>query len=357
MLVTTMQRFFYGAIAAGLICLAFVLLKPVLTPVVLSGVLAYALNPMVKWLTKHMSVPRTVAASLVLLLLFSIVMAALGLVLPLLLKQAWALVQQFPTYVSQLPFNNIPLPRFIHQAVGDLSALPWQQWLDSYGDTGVQALQQVGKNANQSLQHLATVVSYMLLVPLLIFYWLRDSTLLLNNIQMLVPPWLRTTLSPPFTDINELLGVFLRGQLSVMVVLGTFYAVGLAIIGLEFGVLIGFIAGLISIVPYLGSLIGVVIAGVVAYLQFNAWLPLLAVSFVFIAGQLLEGFVLTPTLIGNKIGLHPAAVLLTVMLGGYWFGFTGVLLALPMTAIALVFVRYAITAYLHSSWYQDGRQP
>jgi predicted PurR-regulated permease PerM len=153
------------------------------------------------------------------------------------------------------------------------------------------------------------------------------------------------------------LGAFLRGQLSVMVALGVFYGVGLWLAGISVGPLIGMVAGLISFVPYLGAITGVIMAIIAALVQYQDWFHLLLVLAVFGIGQLIEGYVLVPKLVGDKIGLHPVAVIFAVLAGGELFGFLGVLLALPVASVVMVVLRYLYERYTHSDFYRQGMQP
>jgi predicted PurR-regulated permease PerM len=152
---------------------------------------------------------------------------------------------------------------------------------------------------------------------------------------------------------DEVLSAFLRGQLTVMLALGTIYTVGLWIVGLELALLIGMIAGLVSFVPYLGFIVGILAAGIAAVMQFQEVLPLLYVAIVFMVGQSLEGMLLTPLLVGEKIGLHPVAVIFAVLAGAQLFGFFGILLALPVTAVVMVLLRYTHERYVGSTLYAE----
>jgi predicted PurR-regulated permease PerM len=148
-----------------------------------------------------------------------------------------------------------------------------------------------------------------------------------------------------------MLAAFIRGQLMVMFALATIYTVGLSFIGLELALLLGVIAGIVSFVPYLGLIVGISLAGAAAFLQFNEWLPVIWVAVVFGVAQAIEGMVLTPRFVGERIGLHPVAVIFAVLAGGQLFGFTGVLLALPVAAVIMVLLRHAHQRYLDSELY------
>jgi predicted PurR-regulated permease PerM len=191
------------------------------------------------------------------------------------------------------------------------------------------------------------------LIPVVTFYLLRDWDVLVARIRELLPRQQEPTVVKLAKNSDEVLGQFLRGQLAVMVALGTIYTVGLWIVGLDLALLVGMIAGLVSFVPYLGFIVGIVLAGVAALMQFGDAVYLLYVAIVFGIGQVLEGMVLTPLLVGDKIGLHPVAVIFAVMAGGQLFGFVGILLALPVAAVVVVILRHFREVYTASELYGD----
>ncbi len=172
--------------------------------------------------------------------------------------------------------------------------------------------------------------------------------------QKLLPRRIAVDVSGLAREIDEVLGAFLRGQFMVMLALGVIYAIGLWLVGLQAAFLIGMLAGLLSIVPYLGSFVGLAVAIGVALFQFGDWPHALLVLLVFAVGQSLEGMVLTPKLVGDRIGLHPVAVIFAVLAGGQLFGFLGILLALPVAAALNVVARHAHEIYQHSALYRDG---
>jgi len=186
---------------------------------------------------------------------------------------------------------------------------------------------------------------------LVAFYLLRDWDLLVAKVRDLLPRHIEPTISKLARESDGVIGAFLRGQFIVMSALGVIYSVGLSLIGLEFSLLIGLLAGLISFVPYLGLITGVLAASVVALLQFHSFLSIVWVLAVFGIGQLISDFLLTPLLVGDRIGLHPVAVMFAVLAGGHLFGFFGILLALPVAAVIVVILRHVLNEYLNSNFY------
>jgi predicted PurR-regulated permease PerM len=203
---------------------------------------------------------------------------------------------------------------------------------------------------------LIQVMSTICLVPVLSFYFLRDWDVLVARVDALLPRTIQPTVARLAGESNEMLGGFLRGQLSVMVSLGIIYTAGLWMVGLDLALLVGFVAGMVSFVPYLGAITGLSLSLVAALVQFGDGKHVLMVFGVFAFGLTMESYVLVPRLVGNKIGMHPAGVIFAVMAGGELFGFLGVLLALPVSAIAMVLLRYAHERYTASALYA-GRAP
>ena len=195
------------------------------------------------------------------------------------------------------------------------------------------------------------LLSLLLITPVVAFYMLRDWHTFLNKVDGLLPKLYKKSIRQMAKEINNILAGFIRGQLSVCVILGTFYSVGLYIVGLELGVLVGFLAGLISFIPYVGSISGFVVSLAIAFAQFDTIGPVLQVVAVFMVGQFFEGNFLTPKLVGENVGLHPVWVMFALLAGGVLLGFLGLMIAVPVAAIIGVLVRYAIENYKKSSLY------
>ncbi len=195
----------------------------------------------------------------------------------------------------------------------------------------------------------------LLLIPVVMFYLLRDWHGVLKGTRQLLPRRMEPTATGLLRECDEVLSAFLRGQLIVMIALGILYTIGLSIVGLDLALLIGMISGLVSIVPYLGFIVGIASASIAAIFQFHDLIHVVYVAIVFIIAQSIEGMVLTPLLIGDKIGLHPVAVIFAILAGGQLFGFVGILLALPVAAVVMVFIRHFRRKYMESRLYQ--KQP
>jgi predicted PurR-regulated permease PerM len=239
---------------------------------------------------------------------------------------------------------RVPIARYID--ANYLLTLLQEHWQEAGGIAAIV----LGRLSDSGLA-LVALLANIALVPVLTFYFLRDWDVMVGQVRNLLPRPMLPVATRLARESDEVLGSFLRGQFSVMVSLGTIYAVGLWAVGLDLGLLIGFVAGLISFVPYLGAFFGISAAILATLVQHGDAMHLLLVLAVFSVGQTLESFVLVPWLVGDRIGLHPVAVIFAIMAGGTLFGFLGVLLALPVAAVSMVMLRYAHEHYRRSELY------
>ena len=338
----------FTAILIGLLYL----LGPVLTPFLFSALLAYLGDPLidrleVRKLSRSWAVTLTFGAIILGLLLL------LLLLIPLSAHQFKALLHKLPAYLDWFQTSIVP---WLNDALG---LDPTLFELGQVRDRLLAYAREIGDLASgllESLRASSTVVftwiANLVLVPVVTFYLLRDWDLLVARARELLPRSIEPTVSELARESDEVIGAFLRGQFIVMGALGIIYSVGLAIIGLEFSLLIGMLAGLVSFVPYLGLIVGILAASIAALLQFHSFLSLIPVLIVFGVGQLISDFFLTPALVGDRIGLHPVVVMFAVLAGGHLFGFFGILLALPVAAVIAVLLRHAHDEYLRSKLYQ-----
>lgn len=329
------------------------LLGPILMPFVLGAAMAYLGDPIVDRLELR-GFSRTGGVVLVFVLFTLLGLGLLLVMLPLLIDQVGEAVRRLPQLLdwlqsTALPKIGVSLPensRLDAESLRQLVVSNWGQ-VGGYVQNAVASLSRGGMSA------IATGLN-LVMVPVVTFYLLRDWDLLVARIDEHLPRKHQPTIERFLRDADSVLGSFIRGQLLVMTALATIYSLGLWIVGLKLALLVGLLAGLLSFVPYLGTLLGVVMAVVAVLLQSPGLIPLAGVAVVFTVGQLLEGAVLTPLLVGDKIGLHPVAVIFAVMAGGQLFGFVGVLVALPVAAVLAVAVRRASALWLASAAYREG---
>ena len=320
------------------------LLSPILTPFVAAGLLAYVGDPLVDRF-ERMRVPRGLAVAIVFILLLLLLGALTLLVVPLARGQVELLLAKLPEYVNWIESRILPHVLETLDLAGSGEDVGLAAFLEKHGTKvagfATTALASVSKSGSA----LITVVLNLLLIPVLTFYLMRDWDIIMERLAALIPADRRGTAVDLARQTDRALGGFLRGQLMVMLGLGLIYATGLGIIGIDYWLAIGTVAGLVSFVPYLGFVVGIGLAGLTALVQMQSWVALVGVIIVFGIGQLIEGTLLTPRLVGDRIGLHPVMVIFAVMAGGQLFGFFGILLALPAAAVVTVLVRFAYGHY------------
>ena len=320
------------------------LLAPVLTPFIAAGLLAYMGDPLADRLQK-LKIPRTLAVVIVFLSTFLFLALLVLLVGPLIKTQISALFQALPDIARQIEQVWLPtLLGWLNVEPGDDVGVGafLARYSDMVGSWSGKILMGVGKSGGV----LAAAVLSLFLIPIITFYMLRDWDSFTSHLSALLPESQRETVLELARETDEVLGAFLRGQILVMLALATIYSIGLTLVGLKFAIAIGVVAGLVSFVPYLGFVFGIGLAGLTVILEPNPILNLVGVVATFTIAQLIEGSVLTPKLVGDRIGLHPVIVIFAVSAGGQLFGFFGILLALPAAAVLSVLIRFAYHRYL-----------
>lgn len=337
----------------GLFIAAAWLLSSVLLPFVAGLALAYFLNPVTTWLQRR-GVNRLVAslATITLTLLLGILLMLL--VLPIFGSQLAAFIQRLPEYIGKL--QNL--------LTGEGESAAWLR--DFVGDrlpsiqSGVNELVSQGAAYMLTLiqglwtggQALLSVFSLLVITPVVAFYILNDWYSMVAKVDSWLPVRHRATIRDIAAQMDGAIAGFVRGQSLVCLILGSFYAVSLTMTGLNFGFVIGFVSGIISFIPYVGSLTGLVLAAGVAIVQFFPDYSMIAIVIgIFVFGQFVEGYILSPKLVGDSVGLHPVWLMFALLAFGYLLGFLGLLLAVPLAAAVGVLVRFAINQYLESPLY------
>ncbi len=326
------------------------LLAPVLTPFVVAAVLAYVLHPLVERLAAR-RVPRVLAVSLVEVAAIIAVLAVVLLIVPILSKQLPQLREQIPMFAERLNSGLSPwLARFGIEVSLDTATI--KAFVFKYLDANLEEwIATALSSARIGGSILLAVVGNLLLVPMVLFYLLMDWPNLMRRIGLLVPPRMAVGVAGFFEECDAMLGQYLRGQLLVMLTLAIFYSAGLALFGFDLAVPVGVFTGLAVFVPYVGFGLGLALALISGVLQFTGWHGLVGVAVVYGTGQVLESFVLTPRLVGERIGMNPLTVIFALLAFGHLFGFVGVLIALPVSAVLVVAVRRLRKLYLASDLY------
>lgn len=347
----------FWLIAAVALVLLIGLLKEILLPFVAGIVLAYSLNPLADRLERW-GVARIAASALIVALLMVGIVLAFVYLVPILVAQGQAMALALPGQLAQLKqlLEGVaretlgPAAPQAEAAIDDAINAVSQNW-DSLAAIVAQSLWTQGKAVFNFL-------SLMLVTPLVVFYILTDWRPMLRQIDSWLPRQHAGPLRRLAADVNDAVGAFIRGQGTVCLILGVFYAIGLSLVGLDYGLLIGLATGLGAFVPFVGWALGTIVATVIALVQF--WpdtVPVLMVLGVFLAGQVLDASFLSPQIVGSRVGLHPVWVIFALIAFSYLFGLVGVLVAIPMAAAVGVIVRFALRAYLGSAVYTGAASP
>lgn len=331
------------------------LLAPILTPFVIAAVLAYICDPGVNALVKR-RVPRPLAV-LVAVLGLGLGVALLALILiPMIYREALTLATRLPDLLELANQRLIPL---LEQRFGlhvRLDANSVRKWVENNWSTAQDLLPMALAHLKIGGIAVIGVVANIFLIPIVMFYLLQEWPRIIAAIRGVIPrPMLERTMSL-LHEVDGVLSEFLRGQISVMLLLAVYYSLGLWITGLNFALPVGVITGLLVFIPYIGFSTGLLLAVLAAILQGDGWGLLIGVGVVFAIGQFVESFLLTPYLVGERIGLHPLAVIFALMAFGQLFGFVGVLLALPASAVLLVALRRLHALYLQSRLYRGNEE-
>ncbi|MEL7450370.1 MAG: AI-2E family transporter [Pseudomonadota bacterium] len=320
------------------------LLAPILTPFIAAALLAYVGDPLVDRL-QRLRMSRTFAVIVAFILITLVVAAMVLLVVPLARGQIGVLAEKLPGYVALAESKVLPELLALLGVDPSEGRVGLAAFIKDHGGQAAEWFTNALARVSRSSSMIVGAAFNLFLIPVLTFYLLRDWDKMVAAIGELVPQGSRERVFVLARESDSALGGFLRGQLMVMLGLSVIYSTGLAIVGLDFAFAIGVVAGIVSFVPYLGFIVGIALAGLTALAQAAGLPMLLGVAAVFMVGQVLESVLLTPRLVGDRIGLHPVLVIFAVMAGGQLFGFFGVLLGLPAAAVVSVIVRLTYQHY------------
>ncbi|WP_375550417.1 AI-2E family transporter [Rhodophyticola porphyridii] len=346
------QQMIYWGIALAMFFVILWALGDVILPFLVGGAIAYFLDPVADWLERK-GFTRIWATVLISLVAILVVVVAALIVIPLLVSQLTGLIAAAPELFERLrDFLTTRFPQLMDENSplrDSLAAI--SETLQSRGGELVNGLL-------SSAMSVLNFIVFIVVVPVVSFYLLWDWDRMVARVDDLLPRDHRPVIRGLAKDIDRTLASFVRGQGTVCLILGTFYAVSLMIVGLQFGVVVGFVAGLISFIPYVGALFGGALALGLALFQFwGEWWWILAVAAIFQVGQLVEGNILTPNLVGGSVGLHPVWLIFALSAFGSVFGFVGLLVAVPVAAAIGVLIRFGVEQYKQSLLYRGLDNP
>jgi len=355
MSLTLKQELRFWLIGFAAFFAAVFVLRDVLLPFVAGMAVAYLLDPSCDWLERR-GLSRTLATTVLTLLFLLFTIGGVLLLVPLVAGQLAGLVGQVPEFVQLLQRQGGKLLEIIQARLDPAILAEIQKALAGTAKDVVQWIGAALAGLVTGVDALLNLASLLVITPVVTFYLLRDWDHLVERIDSWLPKPYAETIREQFSEIDRTLSGFVRGQSSVCLVLGIFYALGLTIAGLNFGLVIGLLAGLLSFIPFVGSGVGFVASVGMAFVQFDDWVRIAIVAGIFVIGQAVEGNFLTPKLVGDKVGLPAVWVIFALLAGGLLFGFVGVLLAVPVTAVIGVLARFLLGRYLDSAYYR-GTSP
>lgn len=337
-----------------IILLCIYLLRSVLTPFFIAAFLAYLGDPLVNLLVRW-KFSRTWAATLVFIAILLVIFALFFFLIPMLTRQITVFINRLPEMVlwvqqQAIPWLNAQFNLPTNFDVQDLKKVISQNWQTAGG-----IAKKIWEVFSQSGVALLAWLTKLILIPVVMFYLLRDWDQVIAGIRDLLPRQIEPRVVEIAAECDSVLGAFLRGQLLVMLGLAIYYVIGLSIVGLDLALLLGSVIGILAMIPYLGAIVGIIAAGIAAFVQFHDSIHLVYVAIVFALGHVLENFVLTPLLVGDQIGIHPVVVIFAILAGGHLFGFMGVLLALPVAAIIMVLLRHLRGYYVNTGLYSKTK--
>ena len=345
----------YWVLGLAVFVAAIVLLRGVLLPFVFGMAIAYFLDPVADWLERK-GLSRGLAATALTVIFLVALVAFLVLLVPLLQAQILKLATRIPEFVELLRTRAEDILALVQARLSPEDLERLRGAMGEFAGTTVAWLGKLLTGLWSGGLALANLLSLMVITPVVTFYLLRDWDVLVGKLDLWLPRANAETIRGQIRLIDRTLAAFARGQAIVCILLGAFYGVGLTLVGLDFGLILGLGTGLISFVPYFGMLTGFVVGIGLAVVQFDGWVPVAMVAGVFIVGQVIEGNVVSPKLVGDRVGLHPVWMIFALMAGGALFGFVGVLLAVPAAATIGVLARFALDRYMAGPLYGgDGK--
>jgi predicted PurR-regulated permease PerM len=350
---TRAQRLALALGLVGVLLFSLWYFSAILTPFVLAACLAYFLDPPVTFL-QRLGVRRAIGAFLMICLLCGVVLFFLLLIYPLVVGQVTILVQRLPSYAAGIGAVLREVLTQVEESIGP-------EFMDArLRDLAIRQAGEMLQLLGSAMTGLITrgialfnLFALLIVTPFVAFYLLRDWPAIIGRIESWLPRRNAAVLRQLALDTDRVLSAWLRGQLLVCLLMGLFYAITLTLLGLELGLLVGLVAGLLSFIPYVGTITGFVLGFLLALGQYGSWQGVMVVMGVFVAGNFIEGYILYPRLLGDRVQLHAVWVFFALFAGGVAFGFLGVLLAVPMAAAIGVVARYWLRRYLESPLYLD----
>ncbi|MCK5384680.1 MAG: AI-2E family transporter [Alphaproteobacteria bacterium] len=345
---------FWSIISVLLIGIVF-LLKSMLLPFVAGIAVAYVLNPAVSKLGK-LGIKRRDASLLILTGFLILLLTLISMFAPVLIKESGAFIKDMPVYINELIKLLTPFTKLVEKYTGGagFESVEWQGFLIDNSDMAATVAKTLASKLAAGGQTLIDIISLLLFMPIVAYFMMKEWPAITSWVYDLIPHHAREDVTGLLKQVDEKLSGFIRGQVSVALVLALAYAIALILAGLKYGLMIGVMSGLLSIIPLVGSTLGLIVSVSVAWVQLGEWTFVLLIAGIFIGGQLIEGNILTPKLVGDSVGLHPLWIFFALLAGGSLLGILGMFLAVPVAAVIGVLLSFALKKYKQSAYYQGS---
>lgn len=342
----------FWVIVIGVMITSLTLVSKILTPFFIAGVISYILQPIIFYLSRHHKFPRNATVAIIFLLFLSIFTVVVAVVLPIIYQQVTLLITKIPTYNNYLQTELIPVITEQVQAVDPAIASKIKDLINNFASGIFSLMTAFANNIWYYTMATINVVILLVLIPIILFYFLRDWSKIITNIDNLLPLQNKHNIKRILTAINDTLSAYIRGQLNVCLLLSTYYSIALSIVGVDLSVLLGVVSGFSIIIPFVGASITFIMTMIVSYCAFGIGNKLFYITMIYLIGIVVESYILAPKMIGDKIGLHPLWIIFAVLALGNLFGFIGIFFAVPMAGIIKVLFLSAIEFYKSSKFYK-----
>ncbi|MCC8483972.1 MAG: AI-2E family transporter [Rickettsia endosymbiont of Labidopullus appendiculatus] len=347
-----MDKTIFWVIVVGTIIVTLTLISNILMPFFIAGIISYILQPIIDDLSLRYKLSRTIVVSVISFLFFSIFAIVMVVLLPIIYQQTTLLISKIPAYKDYLQTELIPVITAKFYSIDPDIADNIKNSISNFVNGIFLLITGLANNIWHVTMVTINLFVLILLIPLILFYFLRDWLTMSENINLLLPLKGKKKILKILSAINTSLSAYIRGQLNVCLLLSIYYGVSLSILGVDLGLLLGVLSGFSIIIPFVGILISFSLTMIVSYFAFGMVSTLFYIIIIYLVGTIVEGYILSPKIIGDKIGLHPLWIIFAVLALGNIFGFLGILFAIPIASIVKVLFLAAIDFYKSSKFYK-----
>lgn len=347
-----MDKAIFWIVLIGVVITSLALISNILLPFFVAGIIAYILHPIIDNISLRYKLPKIIVVSTISLLFFSVFVVVVVVVLPIIYQQTTLLIIKIPTYKNYLATELIPVITAKITAIDPTIAEKIKDSINNFVNGIFSVITSLVDNIWHYTLTTINLFILILLIPLILFYFLRDWSKMSKNIDLLLPIKGKKKIQKIFSAINESLSAYIRGQLNVCLLLSIYYVISLSMIGIDLGVLLGVISGFSIIIPFIGVLISFSLTMIVSYFALGMVPQLFYIIIIYFIGSIIDSYILSPKIIGDKIGLHPVWIIFAVLALGNILGFIGILFAVPIAAITKILFLAAVDFYKSSKFYK-----